>query len=153
MQSQLKCLDGSQGPQKPGSKIFRKKPPVFFLKFFGPATPLWVLEPSVIMHLVSTELLLASAVFARSIIVLGCQPGAPQIREHDFLKKNPVFFKFIEPLTPLWVLQPSRIMHLVFTEVVLARAVLHSQLKCLVGSQGPQNPGSTVYRKKNVLVF
>ena len=45
-----------------------------------------------IMHLVSIEPLLASAVLARSIKVLGWQPGAPKFREHDFPKKNPDFF-------------------------------------------------------------
>ena len=44
------------------------------------------------MHLISTELLLASAVFARSIKVLGWQPGAPKFREHDFPKKKNVLF-------------------------------------------------------------
>ena len=56
------------------------------------------------MHLVSTEPLLARAVFIKSIKVLGWQPGAPKIREHDFPKKNPDFMKFIGPLTTLWVL-------------------------------------------------
>ena len=45
-----------------------------------------------IMHLVSIEPLLASAVLARSIKVLGWQPGDPKFREHDFPKKNPDFF-------------------------------------------------------------
>ena len=40
------------------------------------------------MHMGFKELLLARAVFARSIIVLGWQPGAPKSREHDFPKKN-----------------------------------------------------------------
>ena len=40
-----------------------------------------------IMHLVSTEPLLARAVFIKSIKVLGWQPGAPKSREHDFPKK------------------------------------------------------------------
>ena len=76
------------------------------------------------MHLVFTEPLLASAVFARSIKVLGWQPGAPNFREHDFPKKNPVFFlNFIGPVTPPWVLYPSEIMHMGFTERLLARAV------------------------------
>ena len=56
------------------------------------------------MQLVSTELLLASAVFARSIKMLGWQPGAPKSREHDFQKKKRDFLKFIGPATPLWVL-------------------------------------------------
>ena len=39
----------------------------------------------------STEILLARAAFARSIKVLGWQPGAPKSREHAFPKKNPTF--------------------------------------------------------------
>ena len=58
-----------------------------------------------IMHLVSTEPLLARAVFIKSIKVLGWQPGAPKSREHDFPKKKcPNFLKFIGPVTPLWAL-------------------------------------------------
>ena len=45
------------------------------------------------MHLVSKELLLASAVFARSIKVLGWQAGVPNFREHDFPKKKSCFFE------------------------------------------------------------
>ena len=47
------------------------------------------------MHIGSKELLLARAVFAKSIKVkvLGWQPEAPKIREHDFQKKNPDFFE------------------------------------------------------------
>ena len=37
--------------------------------------------------------LLARAVFAKSIKVLGLQPGAPKIREHDFPKKLLIFFE------------------------------------------------------------
>ena len=55
--------------------------------------------------MVSAESLLARAVFARSIKVLGWQPGAPKSREHDFPKKNVlIFLKFIEPVTTLGVL-------------------------------------------------
>ena len=153
MQSQLKCLHGIQGPQKPGSTIFRKKPPDS-LKFFGPATPLWVLQPSVIMHLVSKDPLLASAVFARSLKVLGWQPGAPKIREHPFPKKKMlIFLKFIGPVTALWVLQPSQIMHMVSTEPLLARAVLTKLIKVLGWQAGAQNPGSTTFRKKKTSFF
>ena len=81
----------------------------------------------------SKELLLARAVFAKSIKikVLGWQPEAPKIREHDFPKKNPGFLKFIGPVTPLWVLQPSEIMHIVSTESLLARAVFAKSNKVL----------------------
>ena len=47
------------------------------------------------------EFLLAIAVFARSIKVLGWQQGAPKSREHDFPAKCPDFLKFIGPVTAL----------------------------------------------------
>ena len=106
-----------------------------FLKLIGPVTPPWVLYPSEIMILGSKELLLARAVFPKSIKVkvLGWQPEAPKIREHDFLKKILIFFflKFIRPVTPLWVLQPSQIMHIVSTESLLARAEFAKSNKVL----------------------
>ena len=70
--------------------------------------------------MVFTEILIASTVFARSIKVLGWQPGAPKFREHDFTKKIPDFLNFIGPVTPLWVPLPSQIMHLVSTEFLIA---------------------------------
>ena len=83
----------------------KKNPAVFFSKFIGPLTPLWVLYPSEIMHMVFAESLLARAVITRSIRVTGMQPGAPRIREHDFpKKKRPDFLKFIGPVTTLGVL-------------------------------------------------
>ena len=63
------------------------------MNFIRPVTPPWVLYPSEIMHMGFTETLLASAVFAKSIKVLGCQPGAPQFREHDFPKKKSCLFE------------------------------------------------------------
>ena len=42
------------------------------------------------MLLVFKDLLLASAVFARSIKVLGWQPGAPKFRKQDFPEKKNV---------------------------------------------------------------
>ena len=71
---------GAPKPREHG--FLKKKRP--FLKFIGPVTPLWVLYPPEIMHLGSKELLLARAVFTRSIKVLGWQPGAPKSREHAF---------------------------------------------------------------------
>ena len=57
------------------------------------------------MHMVSTELLLATSIFARSIKVLGWQSGPPKIPGARFSeKKCPDFLKFIEPLTHLGVL-------------------------------------------------
>ena len=86
------CLDGSRGPQNSGSTIFRKKNSVFF-NFIGPVTPPWVMYPSKIMHMGSTGRLLARTVFAKSIKVLGWQPGAPKIREHGFPEKMLIFFE------------------------------------------------------------
>ena len=51
-------------------------------------------------------------------------------REHDFPKKR-LFFKFIGLVTPLWVLYPSEIMHMVSTEPLLARTVFARSNKVL----------------------
>ena len=77
----------ASGPKIPGARFSEKKTS-FILNFIGPVTPPGVLYPSEIMHMGFTELLRASAVFAKSIKVLGLQPGAPKPREHDFPKKT-----------------------------------------------------------------
>ena len=79
-------MDVSQVPKTPGARFSEKK--TSFFKFIGIVTPLWALYPSEIMHMGSTGLLLARAVFARSIKVFKWQPGAPKPREHDFPKKK-----------------------------------------------------------------
>ena len=78
----------ARAPKNPGARFSEKKKRPDFLKFIGPVTPLLVLYPSEIMHMGFTELLRARAVFAKSIKVLGLQPGAPKPREHDFPKKT-----------------------------------------------------------------
>ena len=90
----IKVFEWQPGPQNPGSTTFRKKKKKRpdFLNFVGPVTPPWVLYPSQFMHMVSTEPLLARAVFTKLIKVLGWQAGAPKSREHDFLKKKRPFF-------------------------------------------------------------
>ena len=81
----------ARGPKIPGARFSERKRPDF-LKFIGPVTPLWVLQPSESLHMVSTQSVLAKAVFPRSIKVFGWQPGAPKSREHDFpKKKRPTF--------------------------------------------------------------
>ena len=117
-------------PKTPGARFSEKKRPTF-LKFIEPVTPLWVLYPSEIMYMGFTEPLLARAVFARSFKVFRWQPGAPKPREHDFPKKKPDFLKFIGPVTTLWVLQPSQTIHIVSTELLLARAVFARSIKML----------------------
>ena len=48
-------------------------------------------------------------------------PRTPGARFSE--KKRPFSFKFIGPVTPLWVLYPSEIMRVGFTGPLLARAV------------------------------
>ena len=129
LQSQLGCLDGRGGPKNPGARFSEKNPG--FFKFNGPVTTLRVLQPSQINQMVSPEALPARAVFARSIKMLGWQPGAPKFREHDLPKKPPNFLKFVGPATPLWVVYPSENMHLGSTERLLARAVFARSIKVL----------------------
>ena len=114
-------------------------------------TPPWVLYLSETMHIGSTERLPARAVFAMSIKVFGWQPGAPKFREHDFPKKNADFLKFIGPVTALWVLQPSQIMHMVSMEPSLARAVFTKSIKVLGWQAGAPKSREHDFPKKNVL--
>ena len=80
-------------PKIPGERFpEKKKKRPDFLKFIGPVTPLLVLYPFEIMQMGFTEHLRARAVFAKSIKVFACQPGAPKSREHDFPKKKRPFF-------------------------------------------------------------
>ena len=83
-------MGGSQGPKTPGEGFSEKTS--FFLKFIRLVKHLWVLYPSEIIYMGSTESLLVRAAFAKSIKVLGLQPGAPKPREHEFPKKNLLIF-------------------------------------------------------------
>ena len=105
------------------------------------------------MHLVFTETFLARALFIKSIKVLGWQPGAPKIREHDFPKKNPDFLKFIGPVTTLWVLQPSQIMHMVATESLLSRATFTRSINVPGWQPGAPETREHDFPEKNVLIF
>ena len=78
---------------------------------------------------------------------------SPEIPGARFSEKRPNFLKFIEPLPPLWVLQPSQNMHMVFRESQLTRAVFKRSIEVLDGSQVPQKPGRMIFRKKNLLLF
>ena len=142
------------GAPKPREHDFPKKKRPDFLKFIGPVTPLWVLQPSQIMHMVSAESLLARAVSARSIKVSGWQPGAPKPRQHDFpKKKRPDFLKFIGPVKPLRVLRLSEIMHMVSTEPLLARSILTRSIKVLGWQSGAPKSREHDFPKKNVLLL
>ena len=76
----------ASAPKIPGARSSERNPD--FLKFIGPVTTLWVLHSSQIVHMVSTESLLAREVFTRLIRVLRWQPGTPKPREQDFPKKT-----------------------------------------------------------------
>ena len=67
----IKVSGEQPGAPKSRENDFPKKKRPDFLKFIGPVTPLLVLYPFEIMNMVSTELLLARAVFTKSIKVLG----------------------------------------------------------------------------------
>ena len=97
------------------------------------------------------EPLLARAVFTRSIGELGWQPGAPKPREHDFPKKRIISLKFIGPVTPLWVLYPSEIMHMGFIEPQLARAEFTRSIKVLGWQPGAPKTREHDFPEKNVL--
>ena len=82
----------ARGPKSPGARFSEKKCPDFF-EFIGPVKPRWVLQLSEIMHMVSTEPLLARSIFTGSIKVLGWESGAPKIPGAQFSqKKNVLFF-------------------------------------------------------------
>ena len=137
----------SRGPRIPGARFSEKN--VLFFKFIGPVTPLWVLYPSKILHLGFTKILLARAVFTMSIKVPGWQPGAPKPREHDFPeKKCPDFLKFIGPVTTVWVLSPSEIMHMFSAESLLARAVLTRSIRVHGLQPGVPKPREHAFLKK-----
>ena len=105
------------------------------------------------MHMGFTGLLLARAVFARSIRVHGLQPGAPKSREHDFPKKKSFFMNFIGLVTAPWVLYPSEIMQMGFTELLRARAVIAKSIKVLAWQPGAPKPREHDFPKKTFCFF
>ena len=142
----------ARGPKIPGARFSEKKRPIF-LKFIGPVTTLWVLYPSETMHMGFFEPPLATAVFTRSNKVPGWQPGAPKPREHDFPEKRPISLKFIGPVTPLWVLYPSEIMHMGFMEPLLATAVFTRSNKVPGWQPGAPKPREHDFPKKRPISF
>ena len=127
---------------------------VLFLKFIGLVKPLCVLYPSGIMYRGSTGSLLVRAMFARSIKCTDCSQGPQNPGSTIFGKKNVLFLKFIGPVTALWVLQPSQIMHMVSTEPLLTRAVFTKPIKVLGWQAGaPKSREHDLPKKKNVLFF
>ena len=70
-----------------------------------------------------------------------------------FRKKRPSFLKFIETVTPLWVLYPPEIMRVGFPEPPLARAVFSKSIRELGWQPGTPKPREHDFPKKNVLIF
>ena len=91
--------------------------------------------------------------FTRSIKVNGMQPGAPKFREHDFPEKNLIFLKFIGPVTPLWVLYPSEIMHTGSKGPLLARAVFARSIKVPGWQPRAPKPREHEFPKKRPIFF
>ena len=98
--------------------------------------------------MVFTEHLLAKAVFTMSIKVLGWQPGAPKTREHDFPTKRRDFLKLIGPVRALWVLYPSEIKHMVFTDHLLAKTVCTMSINVLGWPPGAPKSREHVFPTK-----
>ena len=70
-----------------------------------------------------------------------------------FRKSPAVFLKFIGPLTPLWVLYPSEIMHLFFAESLLARAVFTRLNRVLGWQPGAPKPREQDFPEKSCFLF
>ena len=100
------------------------------------------------MHMGFTRPLLARAVFARSINVHGLQPGPQNPGSTIFRKKTSFFLKFIGPVTPPWVLYPSKIMHMGFTELLRARALFIKSIKVLGWQRGAPKTREQDLQKK-----
>ena len=139
-------------PRTPGSMTFRKKNPGFFeiQRTIDTSMGSAALE---IMHLVSIEPLLASAVLARSIKVLGWQPGAPKFREHDFPKKNPDFFEIQRTIDTSMGSAALEIMHMVSKESLLSRAVFTKSINVLGWQAGPPKSREHDFSKKKSVLF
>ena len=79
---------------------------------------------------------------------------APKIPGARFSEeKKPDFLNFIGPQTPPWVPYPAEIMHMGFTEPLLARAVFPRSSKVLGRQPGAPKSRKHDFPKKNVLVF
>ena len=75
-------------------------------------------------------------------------PKTPGAR---FSEKKPDFLKFIEPLTPLWVLYPSEIMRVGFPGAPLTRAVFTRSIRELGWQPGAPKPREHDFPKKNLI--
>ena len=76
---------------------------------------------------------------------------APKSREHEFPKKNFLFLNFIGPVKAPWVLYPSEIMQMGFTELLPARAVFAKSIKVLAWQPGAPKTREHDFPKKKLL--
>ena len=124
-----------------------------FSKFIGPVNSTWVMSLSENKHTVFAERLLAKQMFARSRKVMGWQLGTAKHRDHDFRKKHPGCFEFTGLVTTIWVLSLPETMHMVFTERILARAVLARSIEVRGWQLGQKYPRSRFLQKKGPISF
>ena len=73
-------------------------------------------------------------------------PKTPGARFSE--KKRPTFLKFIEPVTPQWVLYPPQIMRVGFSEPPLARTVFTRSIRELRWQPGAPKPREHDFPKK-----
>ena len=76
-------------------------------------------------------------------------PKIPEARFSE--KKRPSFLKFIEPVTPLWVLYPTEIKRVGFPEPALVRAVFEKSIKVLGWQPGAPKSREHDFQKKNLI--
>ena len=142
------------GAAKTRQHDFTKKRSNFFSKFIGPVTSIWVLLLPETMYIVFTERLLAWAVFAWSIKVLGLQRVAAKFREHDFTKKRSYFFSnVIGSVTSLWVLSLPETVHLVLTKLFSTMAVFERSIRVLGWQLGTAKIRDHDFPKKTSWLF
>ena len=120
------------GRKIPGARFYEKKVLIFFSKFIGPVTSIWVLSLPETAHLVLAKRFSTRAVFERSIRVLGWQLGTANSGTMISPKKTSTGCLEITGLvTAIWVLSLTDTIHMVFTERLSASAIFARSIKVL----------------------
>ena len=68
-------------------------------------------------------------------------------------EKKRLFLNFVGLVTPPCVLYPSEIMHMGSTGLLQARTVFAKSIKVLGWQPEAPKSGSTIFRKKKILIF
>ena len=77
-------------------------------------------------------------------------PKTPGARVSE---NNVLFLKFIGPVTPLWVLYPSKFMHMGCTELLLARPVFTKSIEVLGWQAGAPKSREHDFPEKKTSFF